>query len=133
MFKLLGQFLALVAMMASVLNAQCAVSCTLKLVIHSPSSDLSAIDLNQTQHACCPHHGAPKPKEQKHSVPCPPPLPAASKDRSDHKNASTASILAIVAADISHGYPLPGHVFIGPRLPSDWRSPSQPSAISLRI
>ena len=133
MFKLLGQSLALVAMIASVLNAQCAVSCSLQSITQLPSSEPSGIDLNQEQHSCCPH-GAPKPKEQKHQIPCPEPLPAASKDRAENGNASSDSILAMVVVSLSYRFELViSHTFLEPRLPSSWLSQSQTSSTSLRI
>ena len=130
MLKRLGQSLALVAMMASVLNAQCAVSCSLKSTTQSPSSEPSGIDLDQTQHSCCPHHGAPTPKERKHEVPCPPPLPAASKDRAEHAIAISDSPVALIAVDFSHQYRrLTTDTFSVPLSPPDWLGLSQFSSI----
>jgi hypothetical protein len=52
MMRQLGKILALAAMMVSIVNAQCAISCSLQsfgggLIIHG------------TTHACCPHGSAP--------------------------------------------------------------------------
>src|SRR5260370_47807 len=57
MVKLLVQSLALIAMMASVINAQCAVSCALQSIAGSPASHAARVDPDHTGHACCPHHG----------------------------------------------------------------------------
>ncbi len=132
MLKRLGQSLALVAMMASVLNAQCVAFCSLKSTTQSPSSEASGIDLNQTQHSCCPHHGAPKPEERKHEVPCPPPLAAASKDRAEHASAIPDLTVALIAADFSHQYRrLTANTFSVPLSPPDWLGLSQFSSISV--
>ncbi len=129
----MGQFLALVAMMASVLNAYCAVNCSLQSITQLPSAEPRVTDVNQAQHSCCPH-GAPKPKEQKHHIPCPEPLAAASTDRAERGNASPDLILAMVVADLSHPCePLTENAFLEPRLPSSWPSHSQTSSTSLRI
>jgi len=123
MFKLLGHFLALVAMMASVLNAQCAVSCSLQ---SEPGG------INRTQHSCCPHQDTPKPKEHRHDVSCPQPLPAASKDRAEHTSASSGSIAAMAMADFSHQCrPLTAQTFLDPLQPADSPGLSQPPSISI--
>ncbi len=95
MLQLMGQFLALVAMAASVVNGQCVVSCSL---LSQPAS------FDEKAHACCPHESAPNPKQQSHDAPCPPPLPAASKDRAERSSTSSDSTIVLIEADFSHQY-----------------------------
>lgn len=73
MFRLLGQFLTVVALMASVINPWCAVSCSLQAIAGSSSSVASAVDIDRADHAdhaCCSHQCIPKPNEQKGHGPC---------------------------------------------------------------
>lgn len=60
------QILALVTMMASVVNAQCAISCSL-LSMGEPSR-ASHVLVEQKEHSCCPHHGSPN--RQAPGTPC---------------------------------------------------------------
>jgi hypothetical protein len=55
MFKLLGQFLAIITLLASVLNTQCVASCLLR----NPT-DLA---VNTSAHSCCPHERTPQKKK----------------------------------------------------------------------
>ncbi len=97
MRKRLAQFFALFAMMVSVVNAQCAVSC--EITAPSPSKNSAGITVNQEQHACCPHEGAPEPKQGKEKVPCPQPLPAASKDRAVQSDTGVDLMLTVLLTD----------------------------------
>ena len=135
MFKLLGQLLALVAIMASALNAQCAVSCS--LITPALSSEPRSInagqsDADQSQHACCPHQSAPNPKQPRHNVPCPPPLPAASKDRAEQTNASSDSLGTTFELDFSHQCgPLAANGFIDHVAPAEPPTLKRRSSISI--
>ncbi len=104
MVKRLGQSLALIAMMASVIIAQCAVSCSLQSIAGSPASHASRVDADRTGHACCPHRGAPKPKQQKDGIPCPHPVPAADDARLSNSSASFNPIPAVIVTGLSHEY-----------------------------
>jgi hypothetical protein len=104
MVKLLGQSLALIAMVTSVINAQCAVSCSLQSFAGSPASQASRIDPDYTGHACCPHQGLPKPKQQKDEVPCPHPVRAAAEARLSNSSASFKVIPAAVEVGSSQEY-----------------------------
>ena len=74
MFTVLGRVLAILAVMASAVNAQCALSCSLKL---SQPHRIAAAGLARTGHACCArstlpfHQEAPTPTQ-----PCSPAAPA---------------------------------------------------------
>lgn len=105
MAKPLGQSLALIAMMVSVINAQCALSCSLPSIAGSPASPhASPVDPDRTGHACCPHQGVPKPKQQKDEVPCPHPIPAADEARLNKSSASFNAIPAVVVVGLGHQY-----------------------------
>src|SRR5258708_36915595 len=81
--------LALIAMMASVINAQCAVSCSLQ------------VDPDPIHHACCPSQGAPKPGQQpKDEVPCPHPAPTADQARLNNNSANLDAVPIVVG--LSH-------------------------------
>src|SRR5260370_39934238 len=58
MIKLLGPFLALAAMTASIINAQCGVSCA----IHSKTGG--------SNHSCCPPSAPPASTQPKDGDPC---------------------------------------------------------------
>ena len=58
MVRLLMQYLALGAMMASVMNAQCAVSCALESITPtSVAQSDGAVVSEASDHSCCPHPG----------------------------------------------------------------------------
>ena len=58
MVRLLMQYLALGAMMASVMNAQCAVSCALESITPtSVAQSDGAVVSEDSDHSCCPHPG----------------------------------------------------------------------------
>lgn len=104
MVKLLGQFLALIAMMVSVINAQCVVSCALQSIAGSPASHASPVDPDRTRHACCRHQGVPKPKHQKGEVPCPHPIPPSDEARLNNAGTSFNTIPAEVVIGFSNEY-----------------------------
>jgi hypothetical protein len=104
MVMLLGQSLALIAMMAPVINAKCAVSCTLQSIAGSPASHASRVDSDRTGHACCPHQGVPKPKQQKDEIPCPHPVQAADEARLNNTSASFNTMPAVVVVGSSNEY-----------------------------
>jgi hypothetical protein len=86
MFKLLGHFLALAAMTASVLNVQCAVSCSLHSNTPSPSHENGS-----SNHSCCPH-GAPAPTQPKDGDACQHTVAAADEVRLENNSISFNSI-----------------------------------------
>ena len=102
MAKPLGQSLALIAMMLSVVNAQCAVSCSRQSIAGSPASPYAShVDPDRIGHGCCPHQGVPKPKQQKDEVPCTHPIPTAGEARLNNTSASFNAIPAVVMS-LSH-------------------------------
>src|SRR6266404_5552332 len=128
MFKLLGHFLALAAMTASVISAQCALSCSLHSNTHSFPSETG-----RSGHSCCPHQGAPAPTQPKDSDPCHHADVAADQVRLKNSSVSFNSIPLAIVAGWSHAN---GPQFPQTRLDSPARpdSPGQPSLISsLRI
>jgi hypothetical protein len=52
----LGKTLALIAMMASVINAQCAMSCSLQTFGNSAAAESKPALVHAETHACCPRH-----------------------------------------------------------------------------
>ena len=123
MLQMLGQFLALVAMTASVVNAQCVVSCSL---LTQP------VSFDEKAHACCPHESAPNPNRQRHNASCPPLLPAASKDRAEQTKTTIHSLTATVELDFNHPYdPLAANSFIDRAPPSEPPTLRRPSSISI--
>ena len=103
MVKLRGQSLALIAMMASVINAQCAVSCSLQSIAGSTASHANRLDPDRAGHACCPQHRVPKPKQQQDEAPCPHPPPV-SEARLNNSSASFNTMQAVVVDALSNEY-----------------------------
>jgi hypothetical protein len=104
MVKLLGQSLALIAMTASVINAQCAVSCALQSnAAGSPAQHVIRVDPDRAGHACCRHQSVPKPKRHKDEVPCSHPVPAAAA-RHNTSIAIFSTIPSAVIVDLNHQY-----------------------------
>jgi len=66
MTRRLAQILAVVTMMASIVNAQCAISCSFLSTVES--SRASQVLGGQEDHSCCPHHGSPD--RQPPGTPC---------------------------------------------------------------
>jgi hypothetical protein len=112
---LLGQSLALMAMMASVINAQCAVSCSLQSIAGSAASHASRVDTDRAGHPCCPRRGAPQPKQQQDEIPCLHPVPAAGEALLNNSGASFNAIPVVVAVGLSHQYrPHQAEIFLAP-------------------
>jgi hypothetical protein len=97
MVKMLGQFLAIVTMMASVVNAQCVVSCSFQSATRSPAPFASRVQSNRTAHSCCQHQGLPKQKQQKNDAPCPHPI-LTNEARLENKVGSFHSVAVAVVA-----------------------------------
>lgn len=77
MFRRFGQFLALIAVMASVLNAQCALSCSMQEVSKTGQNQASFVesaDMGHAGHECCPGETTPKPTKDDKSRSCSDPL-----------------------------------------------------------
>jgi hypothetical protein len=82
MFRYFGQFFAIVAALASAINAQCALSCSLQTVTRSAAHETSNVHSPRTGHPCCPEQKAPVPSDQnRQQQPCPDPLPTISDIR----------------------------------------------------
>lgn len=77
MFRLAGQFLAIVAVMASAINAQCALSCSMQGMPGNGPHQTHSVRSQGGAHACCPNrniptpHGEERPQQQQ---PCPIPV-----------------------------------------------------------
>lgn len=69
MFKGIGQFLTVLAVMASALNAQCSLACSLK-----SSSPVAVTQRVESGHECCPDESAPAPGQDKRGTTCSDPL-----------------------------------------------------------
>jgi hypothetical protein len=79
MFKRLGQILAVVAVMASAVNAQCDLSCSLQAMTRPAAPEAGSIKATHAGHPCCPAQQVPQPSDQhRHQQPCPDPLPVVS-------------------------------------------------------
>jgi hypothetical protein len=79
MFKRFGQILAIVAVMASVVNAQCDLSCSLQAMTRPVAAGAGSIKSTHAGHPCCPPEQVPEPSDQHpHQQPCPDPLPVVS-------------------------------------------------------
>jgi hypothetical protein len=77
MFRFAGQFLAIMAVMASAINAQCALSCSMQGMKGDAPQQAQIVRQHGGAHACCPDQHAPEPngKEQpRQQQPCPTPV-----------------------------------------------------------
>ena len=104
MLKLLGHFLALTAMTASVINAQCAMSCSLHSDSRSPSSEASPPNLGGSDHSCCPHRRAPGPMQPKGGNPCHRTVAIADGVRLNDNRISFNSMPLAIVVGPSHEY-----------------------------
>ncbi len=78
MFRFAGQFLAIVAVMASAINAQCALSCSMQGMTGNARRQAQSVRSHGGAHACCPTQHAPAPhgkeRSQQQQQPCPIPV-----------------------------------------------------------
>ena len=102
--KQLGRFLALVTMMASVINAQCTVSCSVHTVARSPAPQASPVESSRTGHSCCKHREGPEQKQQKDDAPCPHPAMTADEARLENNGGSFNFMPAMVVAIFGDQY-----------------------------
>jgi hypothetical protein len=131
MFKLLGHFLALAAMTASVINAQCAVSCSLHSSSRSPSSEASPANLGGSDHSCCPHRRAPGPTQPKDN-PCHRTVAIADNVRLNDNSISFNSIPLGIVVGWSQEYgPQFGKTPLDSLTAPDPPGPSQPLLVSI--
>lgn len=131
MSKQLGQFLALVTMMASVINAQCVVSCSLQTVTRSSASQASRVETSRAGHSCCKHRGAPEQKQKKDDVACPHPAPTADEARLENNGSSFNLIPAMVVAISDQYRPLVSETYPGPLTVPESSCLNHPSSISI--
>jgi hypothetical protein len=103
MVRRLGQLAALLAMMAFIVNAQCALLCSLPSSASLPA-DASQVDPDQSDHACCPHQGQPKPTQPKDERPCPPSAPTADATRLNISSANLNPAPDVIAVGSGHEY-----------------------------
>ena len=75
MLKYIGQILAMFAMVASAINAQCALYCSLRMAPNSAAYRASGAPSSGTGHSCCPERKAPLTDTQnRRQHPCADPL-----------------------------------------------------------
>lgn len=71
MLRCLGQVLSIVAVLASAINTQCDVSCSLESVTRSAAHEISSVASPRTGHACCPEQKSSKPRDKnRQQQPC---------------------------------------------------------------
>jgi len=125
---LLGQFLAIFTMMASVVNAQCVVSCSFS---RSPAPQASHVESNRTGHTCCKHQGVPKQKQQKDDASCPHRI-LTNEARLENKSGSFNSVAAVVVALSGDQYGPPvAETYLDLLTPPDSLGLSRLSSISI--
>src|ERR1700709_1646700 len=90
------RMLALVRMMASVVNAQCAVSCA--SLAPAETTSVAQVFVHQKDHACCPRHGSPKTQETP-AMPCGQTTPHADAVRLEIHDAATIVLPAAAAVE----------------------------------
>jgi len=70
--RLFGKVLALFAVMASAINAQCVMSCLLQTAMTARVHGMTRDSASRTGHACCPRQRSSAPKQQEQpKQPCP--------------------------------------------------------------
>ncbi len=72
-----GQFLALIAVMASALNAQCALSCSMQALPQTAPTQANILEsaaAGHVGHGCCPGETTPRPTKDDRSRQCSDPL-----------------------------------------------------------
>ena len=95
MFKGFGQCLALLAMTAFLVNAQCALSCSLQPVL------AAAAEAKTTAHACCPNHKTPARQTRPTSpVPCANATPLSAEARLELDSASSLAYPPVASAAV---------------------------------
>ena len=98
MGKLLAQYLALGTMIISIINVQCALSCSMQSIAHSPSTQADgAIGSTRSEHACCPREADPKPKQEKRPAACVQPEPDVTEARLRISAPAFSQIVAVEA------------------------------------
>ncbi len=118
MFRLAGQFLAIVAVMASAVNAQCALSCSMQGMTGNASHRAHLVPSRSGAHACCPAQNTPAPNGKElpqQQQPCPIPV------------VTTSDIVAanpIQHLDFSQLFDGPTPVSLDPYLPVRRYAPS---------
>lgn len=100
MYRSAGKILALVSMMISIVNAQCAASCSFQFVPGSTSAHGRATAIPGDRHACCKHKSIPKPRPtDRDDQPCAhPALPSAQARVESTSTASVETIPSTVTA-----------------------------------
>lgn len=71
MLRRFGQMLAILAVVASVLNAQCALACSLAAHESAPAEKYATVQVPAADHACCPATQNPKRSRTQDHAPCP--------------------------------------------------------------
>jgi hypothetical protein len=73
-FRNFGNILALIAVMASAINAQCALTCSLQALSSVAPTEAQMVQPNLAGHACCPRSKQTEPTKEKSPKPCSDPL-----------------------------------------------------------
>ena len=90
MFKLLGQFLAIITLLASVLNTQCVASCLLRNASDLAAAQTGTTAVNTSVHSCCPHERTPQNKKNS----CPHSALTADQDRVETVSGIDPAVIA---------------------------------------
>ncbi len=119
----------MIALVTSVLNAQCAASCLLRSVTSSAAIQADASAANTSAHSCCPHKGVP----QKNNGSC-----SQSALVADQANVESGSIFeaTVAAAALQVGaaacvLPVPVNVSLLQRLVPDLSGILLPASITI--
>lgn len=73
MLRIFGQFLAMFAVIASAVNAQCAISCSLQRASGAERTS-AVLQSSHPGHACCSKRSSTVPDQQPRRQPCPNPV-----------------------------------------------------------
>ena len=119
MLRRLGQMFALLAVVTSVINAQCLASC---------SSQISLTSVSRSAHDCCKHEHVPKPNKER---PCGNPATVTVEMRSDFSGARSIPVcLGSLVASLEPG-PHAATCGIDLPIPPGFARQNFPSSISI--
>jgi hypothetical protein len=75
MVRRLGRMLAIVAVMAAAVDAQCVLSCSLVAMARPVSNETISAHVSNSRHACCPNPKSPgHGRQDQNKQPCPSPV-----------------------------------------------------------
>ncbi|SRR6266699_1644488 len=134
MIRQLGKVFALAAMMVSIINAQCAISCSIQSLRGStPVVQSSGALIHGASHACCPH-GVPSPKQSPDNT-CPHPVTHTDEARVENNDGATAlyngNQAALIVEPIRELSSLPAYSTVEPAPASASSGPTFLSSITI--